>query len=398
MKKKYMLLKIMEYYGIISMIIFSWAHLEKRRNILIFYPIFMMLIFVILRDGKINIKKHITVLSIAVLLIALIPCSINMTYTIKDGMFFLIATLYIISISNVYTELGFYSILRKYFVISILASFIYILFIPSRGLMIYDGELVPQGVYYHKNILARNMVLASIIFINFSLEEKNLLKKLYNILFLILSISLIFISQSTTSIMYVSIFIIINIIIKIKKYNKTKYTKGIVFICILFNISILFISNPEMSKILENITFLGKNLTFTSRNDIWDFSLQHIVKNPLIGYGYSAFWTNSIISNTFINEYGFHVPHAHNGYLNIILEGGLLVLLLIVYIINSNINNVLNRKNKWTNNITWSILMFTILINLTEAALIDTGSLLFWMCMVFTFINDNKSRSNKIKM
>lgn len=66
--------------------------------------------------------------------------------------------------------------------------------------------------------------------------------------------------------------------------------------------------------------------TFTGRTDIWAFAWDQIMQRPLIGYGFNGFWgigedsaaahsTNTLIAS---------ILQAHNGYLDIMLETGMI--------------------------------------------------------------------------
>jgi O-antigen ligase len=72
---------------------------------------------------------------------------------------------------------------------------------------------------------------------------------------------------------------------------------------------------------------MGRNATLTDRTLIWDAALA-AKTNPLIGTGFDSFWLTHYADR--ITE-EFHVPHAHNGYLETYLNTGSIgVLLLLV--------------------------------------------------------------------
>jgi len=71
---------------------------------------------------------------------------------------------------------------------------------------------------------------------------------------------------------------------------------------------------------------LGRNMTFTERTYIWEDLLKmHI--NPFFGVGYDSFWLGQRL-HFFLQKY--NVDHAHNGFLAIYLELGLVGLLLFI--------------------------------------------------------------------
>jgi len=84
---------------------------------------------------------------------------------------------------------------------------------------------------------------------------------------------------------------------------------------------IVCIALPFFPQLLAG---MGKNATLTGRIPIWTTVLRSIAKRPLLGYGFYAFWlgmkgesANEIVAANWV--YGY----AHNGYLEICLQLGL---------------------------------------------------------------------------
>jgi exopolysaccharide production protein ExoQ len=66
---------------------------------------------------------------------------------------------------------------------------------------------------------------------------------------------------------------------------------------------------------------LGRDATLTGRTDIWAGLLPDLMRQPMLGYGFSGFWTIARINEHQIGE-------AHNGYLDVCLQLGVVGLLL----------------------------------------------------------------------
>lgn len=64
--------------------------------------------------------------------------------------------------------------------------------------------------------------------------------------------------------------------------------------------------------------------TLTQRTDIWAFAIKMIEQRPWTGYGYEVFWGAGINSPSVREGPGFiaQMPHAHNGYIDIVLQTG----------------------------------------------------------------------------
>ena len=70
--------------------------------------------------------------------------------------------------------------------------------------------------------------------------------------------------------------------------------------------------------------FFGKGVTFSGRADIWREVFVEIKKHPMLGLGYNSFWHGEFsLSGPIIQKLGWGVSGAHNGYIDIINELGL---------------------------------------------------------------------------
>ena len=75
------------------------------------------------------------------------------------------------------------------------------------------------------------------------------------------------------------------------------------------------------------VTALGRDMTFTDRVPLWKNLLDWGFEKPFLGYGYETFWTGERL----ILIPGFQ--EAHNGYLELFLDGGMLALLLFTAVL-----------------------------------------------------------------
>jgi len=85
------------------------------------------------------------------------------------------------------------------------------------------------------------------------------------------------------------------------------------------------------------VDILGKDLTFTGRTDIWMAAIQLIKIRPWLGYGYEAFWNGMDGPSAYIlRAVKWPVPDAHNGFVELTLNLGLIGLSIFIvgYVIN----------------------------------------------------------------
>jgi O-antigen ligase len=79
---------------------------------------------------------------------------------------------------------------------------------------------------------------------------------------------------------------------------------------------------------------LGRNATLTGRLEIWTHVVQAIAAHPLVGYGYDVFWQPG---GSFLQfnpgTAGWRPFHAHDGYLELALDLGLVGLAIMLVVL-----------------------------------------------------------------
>jgi O-antigen ligase len=130
------------------------------------------------------------------------------------------------------------------------------------------------------------------------------------------------------------------------------------------------------------LRLLGRDSTLTGRTEIWHAVLAE-GSNPLIGAGFYSFWLGSRADRLWEN-YAFRLNQAHNGYIEIYLNGGLIGLCLLVAMLASagrTIRRQLLIDTEW--GIARLILWLTVLVhNWTEASFSRLSILWFILLLV----------------
>ena len=76
---------------------------------------------------------------------------------------------------------------------------------------------------------------------------------------------------------------------------------------------------------------LGRDPTLTNRAIIWELLTPYIEDKYLFGYGFGAFWASSNVED-FVSRWGF-IGNAHSGYYEAMLNGGLVCLGIVIWLI-----------------------------------------------------------------
>jgi exopolysaccharide production protein ExoQ len=79
------------------------------------------------------------------------------------------------------------------------------------------------------------------------------------------------------------------------------------------------------------VGLMGRDLTFTGRTDIWKAVLAEEI-NPLIGAGHYSFWLGDRVERI-SRAWFYELNEAHNGYLEVYLNGGLIGLGLLLAVL-----------------------------------------------------------------
>lgn len=137
---------------------------------------------------------------------------------------------------------------------------------------------------------------------------------------------------------------------------------------------------PGLDALLGPIAALtGKDGTFSARTMIWQIMEQHIRETPVLGTGYAAYWTGphpESPSYIFLTLMYFYPTEAHNGYLEVVNDLGLVGLTVLFGYIILYFRQCfrLMRSDIGQSAILLAILFHQLIINLSESLWLTTGS------------------------
>ncbi len=243
----------------------------------------------------------------------------------------------------------------------------------------YRLDYVVGDLYFmgHDNGMIYNLIpLCSLSFI-YSYAKK---KKIWTFVSLY-SIALTLFSEiyvkSATGILATFLLIIMLILIRNKMLNKILKPKIIFLAFFILNISIIIFKVQNSFSWLF-VDILKKDLTFTGRTYLWDYALGLIKNRLIIGYGMGV----DVIGN------GHAYPHAHSLVLDLLFKGGILALMLFIFLL-ANFNANYKKAN---DKIISKLLLLPIAVLLfCEITSAMPYKAFFWSLIVMTnSINDIK--------
>lgn len=253
-------------------------------------------------------------------------------------------------------------------------SILFIKYFPHIG-RTYDpwtGAQAFCGVTDSKNMLGNLCLVCGLFFFwniltiwrkkNSYLDKKEFF---INVLFLLMILWLFLKINSITSstCLVIGISVIFGLGFSLAKRNIKQITIYFFLIIILFLVlDLLF----DLKYIF--LSSVGRDMTLTGRTELWKEVINMDI-NPLIGTGYYSFWLGNRLEKLW-SKFWWRPNQAHNGYLEIYLNLGLIGLFLLIGVIVSTYNKIL--KNLFYNfdygRFQLAILIMSLVYNFTEAA------------------------------
>jgi O-antigen ligase len=204
------------------------------------------------------------------------------------------------------------------------------------------------------------------------------------------TIFLIYTESKTNLFVLVIISVMLGLYLFLVRFRKAQ---RIHFILACLFCALLFIVGSSGSK----LSWLGKlygDPTLTDRLEIWVEMEYLIAESRWKGLGYGAFWSTGQEANGFpIGYYAFYndpliVNSGHNGYLDILLQGGRPALLIAYVVVAQSFcfalmlvtSPAVPMHHKWTFCMLNCLIMMAIVQNLTESSIFfpaDTNSYIF---------------------
>lgn len=267
--------------------------------------------------------------------------------------------------------------------------------LPAAGLHWHDHPGAWKGIYDYKNTFGSLMVLSSIAFLLMPIDHPKHQRYKWGGF----AISLLFIVFSTSKTSLVVSFITIAIILFYQKFT----WKGKISVVYLDAV-LLFLGSIGTIVIglwVEILGAMGKDATLTGRTPMWTVALRELMNRPLFGFGRGAFWAEkskyAIDAGYAVSE-GFVPPHAHNGFIDIMLDVGFvgffifLISFAIVYFRSLRLAYASkNLEDMWP----LAYLLFLTLNNMMESYLIRLANV-YWVLYIATAFSVRASKTLSI--
>jgi exopolysaccharide production protein ExoQ len=287
--------------------------------------------------------------------------------------------LYIASRYNVREQL---KLLGWSFVIIIVLSFLFAILIPHYGTMdrgIHAGAW--RGIFLHKNVLGKLTGLGGIVFLVLVMDVRE--NRWFAWTGLIFVCILLVLSRSSSSMIN---FLAVAALVPIYNTFRWRYylmVPAVIALVILASGMSLWL-DQNAGVLLGSI---GKDPTLTGRTNMWPYIMEMLWKQPWLGYGYNGFWYNWNSPGAYVwSAVSWTPPNAHNGFLDLWLDFGLVGLIIFAIGFSQTFLRGLQwlRADKYATSF-WVLLYLTYLAlcNFTESSLVVRNDI-FWLLYIST--------------
>lgn len=286
-------------------------------------------------------------------------------------------------------KLALESVLRRTVYVLIPFSLLLIKYFPAFGVIytIYSGEILWVGTATQKNSLGVLCLVA--IFILFwrqlrAWQRGCLLaswrSNCFDALMLLMSVYLLrgpsnmAASKSAFVVMSFGTCCLVALLWMKKRgrYMARNSFLAVVVLVYIYGFGVPFGLTSLFSGVLQA---MGRDTTFTGRTEIWAELIPVVSNNPVLGVGYGGFWVHAIESQ--VNE-------AHNGYLDVMIELGLVGILLLFGFVVAMCHAAYAKlpRDFWWSSFSLCFLLMVLLHNTSESTFLKTSDFQ-WTLIVF---------------
>lgn len=226
--------------------------------------------------------------------------------------------------------------------------------VPGYGVMSEEFPGAWRGLFVHKNVLGRMMCFATICGVIGMLHGRTTLR---SAMLVAASVTLVLMSKSKTALVLVISLLSVLPYLWLLQHQRNTFRALTITLLMLCGIGIGWESTQ--GTLLPFITdtanaaahTIGKNLSITGRDFIWRLCNDAISEKPMLGYGYNAFWVYPGHVGWIWQATNWRTPHAHNGYIELMLGVGISGMVLYAAMMAAAIKRTLEHV---TNVVAWT--------------------------------------------
>ena len=227
-----------------------------------------------------------------------------------------------------------------------------------------------RGVLGQKNLLARIAVLSILVFFAWRPSYRPL-----RYFALVSAIMVLAMTRSATGlVVFIALLIAMPLFRLVRTQPKFWVPIAILLLTGSVALGVVLVTNSGLA-----LALLGRDSTLTGRTELWHLVLVSIMKRPILGYGFDAFWLGMLGESARINlSLHWVTLHAHNGLLELWLNLGAVGLALFALAYSACIRKSLRFYARQQNHLgAWPLayMAFLFFYNLTEPTELERNSI-----------------------
>ncbi len=250
------------------------------------------------------------------------------------------------------------------FGIGVIVDLFFVFALPDYG----DTFAGWSGTQINKNSLGRLHVLTAIVFLVGARTFRRF--RVINYFLAGLSVALVIGSTSSTSLVSLLLALTTTVVAQIFRARKSLFP-AVVLSTMLSAVTAVGFATANLGVLTE---LFGKDVTFTGRTPLWDFTIAESMERPWTGFGWNAFWNGfgSPAHEVWV-EFAWTPPHAHNAFIDYALQVGwpgvILFMIMILRASSRSIAYVRDTPGP-TGLLPLAIIVFSLLFSLTESGVV----------------------------
>lgn len=302
--------------------------------------------------------------------------------TQRRGAAWVLTTLFGVYLAARYDTRTLLKLLATALGLAAVMSVVFSIALPAYGVHSDMHAGAWRGVYPQKNTLGQVMVLGTVVFM--VLRPSPGRWRWVGTCGAALCAALVLASTSKTALVVLMSMGLLAVLFRSLRWH---FTLAVPFLiaCVMVGGSMALWLAAKAEGLL---TAMGKDPTLTGRTPMWEVVWEMIMRRAGLGYGYSAFWVPG--PNSPAREVAkmleWETPHAHNGFLDLALQVGLIgVGLFLLGFVVAAVRGVKLLRASHEALALWPILFlsYILLYNMTESGL-GARHNLFWVLYAAT--------------
>lgn len=341
----------------------------------------LLLVLLRWRSVKEAALRHKPTLALLALAIASALWSTDPDLTLRRSIAFLATSAFGLFLAARFETRSLLKVMAVTFGTIALLSIVFAVALPELGRDVGENAGDWRGIFNQKNNLAQAMVLGAVVFL---LLRRQVLRGRWVItLGAVVCCGVMLMTTSATA-----PAVLLTLVAMVPLLRAIRWRSTLVVPVLLGSLLTASLAALWFLQVKDEILVsLGKDPTLTGRTPMWEAVTDMIAREPLLGYGYSAFWTGwNGPAREVWRAIGWTTPNAHSGYLDLALQLGLVGLLVFAVGFAVAAGRAIRIAREYRTSLSlWPplLLAYVFLYNFTETTLLQQNTLI-WALYVAT--------------